>query len=59
MAREKEKITLPASYGGIMRYFEDFETQVKLKPQQVIILTLLVALFVIFLFLLNPLNIPI
>lgn len=59
MAKDKDRVTLPASYGGIMRYFEDFETQVKLKPQQVIILTILVALFVIFLFLLNPLNIPI
>ncbi|MCW1301426.1 MAG: preprotein translocase subunit Sec61beta [Candidatus Nanoarchaeia archaeon] len=59
MAKEDEKVALPASYGGIVRYFEEFEGRIKLKPQHVILLAIAVIFLVLFLFLLNPLGLRI
>ncbi len=45
----EEKITLPSSGGGIVRYFEEFKSKITLKPQVVIILIALVIVLELFL----------
>ena len=46
MARKNKK-TLPASGAGIVRYFDDETTGIKLSPNQVIIGAVIIALICI------------
>jgi preprotein translocase subunit Sec61beta len=43
------KITLPSSGGGIVRYFEEFKSKFTLKPQHVIVLVAVVVILEIIL----------
>ena len=43
----KDKKTLPASGAGIVRYFNDDTSGVKLSPKQVVIGTIIIALICI------------
>jgi preprotein translocase subunit Sec61beta len=43
------KITLPSSGSGIIRYFEDFKSKITIKPQVVIILIFVVVILEILL----------
>ena len=45
-----ERISLPQSGGGIVRYFEDFKTKIELSPVIVIIAILLVTIIEIILY---------
>jgi preprotein translocase subunit Sec61beta len=46
---QKGNIRLPASSGGLMRYFEDVKSKITIRPDQVIVLTLIVIVFVVLL----------
>ncbi len=48
----RQRFTLPASYGGLLRYDEEV-SYVKLNPGHVVIITLVVALTVILLHMLS------
>ncbi|MBS3082702.1 preprotein translocase subunit Sec61beta [Candidatus Pacearchaeota archaeon] len=39
-----EKIRMPASFGGLTRYFEDYKSKIELKPEHVIFLIVVVIL---------------
>jgi len=52
--RGQKKISMPSSYGGIVRYFEEYKSKVVLKPGHVIFLALLVILSVILLTAFGP-----
>ncbi len=39
-----EKIRMPASFGGLTRYFEDYKSKIELKPEYVIFLIVAVVL---------------
>ena len=41
------KINVPAGFGGIVRYREEYKSKLTLKPSHVVILIILVILFVI------------
>ena len=32
----EEKIRMPASFGGLTRYFEDYKSKIELKPEYVV-----------------------
>lgn len=49
-----DKINVPAGFGGLVRYSEEYESLLKLKPESVIIFIVLVILFVIILKIFNP-----
>lgn len=50
MAKYKhEKTSMPASYGGLMRYFEEFETKISITPENVIFICAVVILLELFL----------
>lgn len=46
---KKEKTHMPASYGGLMRYFEDYETKFNLTPENVVFLCVLAIVLELFL----------
>ncbi len=48
MARD-DKISMPSSMGGIVRYFDDYKSKIELKPGHVVILAVIVMLIEIFL----------
>jgi len=44
----KNKIRMPSSEGGIVRYFDDeYKSMIMLKPEFIIILTIAIAAFVL------------
>lgn len=42
MARRSSK--LPSSYGGLVRYFDEYRSKIVIKPEHVIIFTLFVII---------------
>jgi preprotein translocase subunit Sec61beta len=46
MSRQ-DKIQMPSSGAGIMRYFDDYKSKIEFKPEHVVILTILVIIVVI------------
>jgi len=45
----KNNINLPGGYGGLVRYGEEYESKLMLKPEHVIIMIAIVIIFVIIL----------
>ncbi|MBU1136183.1 MAG: preprotein translocase subunit Sec61beta [Nanoarchaeota archaeon] len=44
-----EKINMPAGFGGLMRYNEEYPSKLKLDPKHVIIFIILLLVFSVFL----------
>ena len=44
-----EKINMPQSGGGLVRYFDDYKSKIEFKPIVVVIAIILVILFEIYL----------
>jgi len=42
-----EGINMPAGFGGIVRYSEEYKSKLKLKPTHVVIFVILVIVFVL------------
>ncbi len=40
-----DKLSMPAGFGGLMRYDEEYETKFKLKPVHVIAFVILIVAF--------------
>lgn len=51
-----DKIHMPAGFGGLLRYDEEYDTKFKLKPSHVVIFIILIVLFVIGLNIFFPLG---
>jgi preprotein translocase subunit Sec61beta len=41
---KKEKTNMPASYGGLMRYFEEYESKLSITPENVVFLCVLIII---------------
>lgn len=41
-----DKINVPAGFGGLVRYGEEYESRLKLKPEHVVIFIILVVVLV-------------
>ena len=50
----QKKVSMPASYGGLLRYFEDYKSKIVIKPTHVIVLTIAVIVVVMILHLIGP-----
>ena len=46
MAR-RDKVTLPSSQGGLMRYFDDYKSKIEIQPGVVVILCIVVIVLVL------------
>lgn len=40
-----EQMRMPASFGGLTRYFEEYKSKLEIKPSHVIFLIIIVILF--------------
>ncbi len=49
MVKRRNRVYMPMGTGGLLRYPEEEETRIKLKPEHVVYLSLLVAIGVVFL----------
>ena len=49
MLMAKNKINMPSGMGGLTRYFDDFSSNIELKPGHVIILAIVVMVIIILL----------
>ena len=45
----QDKISMPSSQGGLVRYFDDYKSKISFKPGHVIILAVMIILIVIIL----------
>ena len=41
---KKEKTNMPASYGGLMRYFEEYESKLSITPENVVFICAVVVI---------------
>jgi preprotein translocase subunit Sec61beta len=44
-----DKISMPAGFGGLIRFSEEYESKINLKPAHIIFFVILVIIFRIFL----------
>ncbi len=45
----QERVSMPSSMGGLVRYFDEYKSKFELKPGHVVILVVIVILIEIFL----------
>ena len=45
----QEKISMPSSGGGLVRYFEDYESKIRFKPGHLVLFIILVIIIEFFL----------
>jgi preprotein translocase subunit Sec61beta len=46
---KQDKVNLPSGMGGLTRYFDDYSSNIELKPGHVIIIAVIVMAIIIFL----------
>ncbi len=50
------KISMPSSGGGIMRYFDEYKSKIEIPPTYFVITIILISIFIIMLHHINPLG---
>lgn len=45
----QDRISMPSSQGGLIRYFEDYKSKISIKPGHVIVLVIAVIILVLIL----------
>ncbi len=45
---KRNKINVPQSQGGIVRYFDDYKSKLEISPQAVLVACLAIALLAVF-----------
>ncbi len=43
----RDRISIPQSQGGLIRYFDDYKSKLEFKPGQVIIISIIVIVLII------------
>ncbi len=46
----QDKISMPSGMGGLVRYFDEYESKIKFKPGHIIVLCVVVIVIMIFLY---------
>lgn len=44
------RITMPSGMGGLMRYFDEYKSKIRIKPGHIIIMVVVVMAIMIFLY---------
>ena len=47
---QPNKITMPSGMGGLVRYFDEYDSRIKFKPGHIIILCFVVMAIMLFLY---------
>jgi len=45
MAKESQGVQMPGGFGGLMRYSEEYESKIMMKPSSVIVFVVLIVAF--------------
>ena len=46
----QDRITMPSGMGGLVRYFDEYQSKIKFKPGHIIVLCVAVIVIMIFLY---------
>ena len=46
----QDKISMPSGMGGLVRYFDEYQSKIKFKPGHIIVLCIVVIVIMIFLY---------
>ncbi|MDP6600429.1 MAG: preprotein translocase subunit Sec61beta [Candidatus Woesearchaeota archaeon] len=46
----QEKISMPSGMGGLMRYFGEYKSKIRVKPGHIIIMCIIVIVIMVFLY---------
>jgi len=46
----KQNISMPSGSGGLMRYFDEYKSNIRIKPGHMIVLCIVVIVIMIFLY---------
>ena len=46
----QDKISMPSGMGGLVRYFDEYQSKIKFKPGHIIVLAVAIILIMIFLY---------
>ena len=47
---QDNRITMPSGMGGLVRYFDEYKSKIRIKPGHIIIMTFVVMVIMIFLY---------
>ena len=45
-----DKISMPSGMGGLMRYFDEYKSKIKIKPGHIIVMCVVVIVIMVFLY---------
>lgn len=46
----QDKITMPSGMGGLMRYFDEYKSKIRIKPGHILLMCFIVIAVMIFLY---------
>jgi|TARA_B100001964_G_C14254832_1_gene611829 preprotein translocase subunit Sec61beta len=46
----QDKISMPSGMGGLMRYFDEYKSRIRIKPGHIIIMCIVVIVIMVFLY---------
>ena len=46
----QDKISMPSGMGGLVRYFDEYQSKIKFKPGHIIVLCIVVIVIMLFLY---------
>ena len=46
----QDKISMPSGMGGLMRYFDEYKSKIRIKPGHIIIMCIVVIVIMVFLY---------
>ena len=46
----QDKISMPSGIGGLVRYFDEYQSKIKFKPGHIIVLCIVVIVLMLFLY---------
>ena len=46
----QDKISMPSGMGGLVRYFDEYQSKIKFKPGHIIVLCVVVIVIMLFLY---------
>jgi preprotein translocase subunit Sec61beta len=44
------RVTMPSGMGGLMRYFDEYKSRIRLKPGHIIVMVVVVIIIMVFLY---------
>jgi len=47
---QDNKIAMPSGMGGLMRYFDEYKSRIRIKPGHIIIMCIVVIVIMVFLY---------